>query len=262
MTILDQIIENKRYEVEKAKSLISIESLMQSQYFNRKTNSLYHSLKNNLASGIISEFKRKSPSKGNINIGAGVAEVTGGYAQAGASGLSVLTDTVFFGGFKEDLQIAREKNPAIPILRKDFMIDEYQIYEAKAWGADLILLIAANLKPSEIEKLAQKAHELGLEVLLEIHDKEELKRSPLENVDIVGVNNRNLKNFAENNVNASLELADLIPADKVKISESCIDSAETIKLLKSVGYQGFLIGETFMKTTNPPAKLAELIAKL
>jgi indole-3-glycerol phosphate synthase len=142
------------------------------------------------------------------------------------------------------------------------MIDEYQVYEAKAWGADLILLIAANLNPSEIEKLSAKAHELGLEVLLEIHDREELERSPLENVDIVGVNNRNLKNFAENNVNASLELADLIPADKVKISESCIDSADTIKLLKSVGYQGFLIGETFMKTTNPPAKLAELIAEL
>lgn len=262
MTILDQIIENKRHEVEKAKSIVSIEQLMQSEHFGRKCNSLVASLLADGSSGIISEFKRKSPSKGNINIGAGVAEVTKGYADAGASGLSVLTDTVFFGGFKEDLFIAREKNPTTPILRKDFMIDEYQVYEAKSWGADVILLIAANLTPEEIERLSKKAHELGLEVLLEVHDQEELERSPLSNVDIIGVNNRNLKNFAENNVNASLNLADLIPADKVKISESCIDGTETINQLKKAGYRGFLIGETFMKTTNPPSKLAELIAEL
>lgn len=262
MTILDQIIENKAYEVEKAKQIMPVEQLQASEYFNRKCNSLVASLLAEDSTGIISEFKRKSPSKGNINIGAGVAEVTTGYAQAGASGLSVLTDTVFFGGFKEDLKIAREKNPSTPILRKDFMIDEYQVYEAKSWGADVILLIAANLTPQQIKDLSAKAHELGLEVLLEIHDLEELERSPLENVDIVGVNNRNLKNFAENNVNASLELADKIPANIVKISESCISKPETIKELKAVGYRGFLIGETFMKTENPALSLQNFIKNI
>ncbi len=214
------------------------------------------------ASGIIAEHKRKSPSKGVINDTLSLEEVTQGYAKAQASGLSVLTDVAFFGGSAEDLQKARIANPNIPILRKDFMIDEYQILEAKAWGADVILLIAACLSPSEIENLGKKAHELGLEVLLEIHDEEELRQSPLEFVDIIGVNNRNLKNFAENNVNASMHLASLIPEGKVKISESCISQPETITLLKSYGYKGFLIGETFMKETNPGTKLAEFIAKI
>ena len=142
------------------------------------------------------------------------------------------------------------------------MVDEYQIYEAKAWGADLILLIAACLTPTEIEKFGKKAHELGLEVLLEVHDKEELARSPLEFVDLVGVNNRNLKNFNENNVNASLELTDLIPANKIKISESCISQPETIRLLKSAGYQGFLIGENFMKTNNPAKAFADFVQNI
>ena len=173
-----------------------------------------------------------------------------------------MTDTDFFGGNKEDLQKARIANPSTPILRKDFMIDEYQVYEAKAWGADVILLIAACLSPQQIKDLSQKAHELDLEVLLEIHDQEELDRSPLAFVDIVGVNNRNLKNFAENNVNASLALAEKIPANIIKISESCISQPETINLLKSVGYKGFLIGETFMKDASPGTKLGEFIAKI
>ena len=262
MTILDKIVENKKIEIERAKESISLESLEKSLLFNRKTNSLTATLNTPTSTGIIAEYKRKSPSKGDINIGAGVAEVTHGYAQAGAAALSVLTDTLFFGGFKEDLQIAREKNPLTPILRKDFMVDEYQIYEAKAWGADLILLIAACLSPKEIEKFGKKAHELGLEVLLEVHDKEELARSPLEFVDLVGVNNRNLKNFNENNVNASLELTDLIPANKIKISESCISQPETIRLLKSAGYQGFLIGENFMKTNNPAKAFADFVQNI
>lgn len=262
MTILDKIVENKKIEISRAKESNLIDTLSQSPLFSRKTISLATILGSNSSSGIISEYKRKSPSKGDINIGAGIAEVTHGYAQAGAAALSVLTDTLFFGGFKEDLQIAREKNTNTPILRKDFMVDEYQIYEAKAWGADLILLIAACLTPKEIENFGKKAHELGLEVLLEIHDKEELEQSPLEYVDLVGVNNRNLKNFNENNVNASLELADLIPSNKIKISESCISQPETIKLLKSAGYQGFLIGENFMKTDNPAKALQEFIAMI
>jgi len=262
MTILDKIVARKAIEVAEAKTHISIEDLQQAPLFSRKTVSLSASLSADGSTGIIAEHKRKSPSKGVINDQLTVEFVTNGYATAGAAGLSVLTDTDFFGGAKEDLHKAREANPNTPILRKDFMIDPYQIYEAKAWGADVILLIAACLSPIQIEELSKKAHELGLEVLLEIHDEEELARSPLENVDIIGVNNRNLKNFAENNVNASLALADKIPDRIVKISESCISQPETINLLKSAGYKGFLIGETFMKNENPGAKLAEFIAKI
>lgn len=262
MTILDKITAQKAIEVAAAKAEISIQDLEKSEFFARKNNSLVSSLSAENSTGIIAEHKRKSPSKGVINDQLSVEEVTQGYAQAGAAGLSVLTDTDFFGGNKEDLQKARIANPSTPILRKDFMIDEYQVYEAKAWGADVILLIAACLSPEQIKTLSQKAHELGLEVLLEIHDQEELDRSPLEYVDIVGVNNRNLKNFAENNVNASLNLAEKIPANIIKISESCISEPETINLLKSAGYKGFLIGETFMKDASPGTKLGEFIAKI
>ena len=232
MTILDKITAQKAIEVAAAKAQFSIQDLEQSEFFARKTNSLVANLSAENSTGIIAEHKRKSPSKGIINDSLTVEEVTQGYAQAGAAGLSVLTDTDFFGGNKEDLQKARIANPSTPILRKDFMIDEYQVYEAKAWGADVIVLIAACLSPEQIKTLSQKAHELGLEVLLEIHDQEELDRSPLAYVDIVGVNNRNLKNFAENNVNASLALAEKIPANIIKISESCISEPETINLVK------------------------------
>lgn len=262
MTILDKITAQKAIEVAAAKAYISIQDLEKSEFFARKINSLVASFSSENSSGIIAEHKRKSPSKGIINVSLSVEEITQGYAQAGAAGLSVLTDTDFFGGNKEDLQKARIANPLTPILRKDFMIDEYQIYEAKAWGADVILLIAACLSPEQIKDLSQKANELGLEVLLEIHDQEELDRSPLEYIDIVGVNNRNLKNFAENNVDASLVLAEKIPANIIKISESCISEPETIHLLKSAGYQGFLIGETFMKDASPGTKLGEFIAKI
>jgi indole-3-glycerol phosphate synthase len=262
MTILDKITAQKAIEVEAAKAEVSIQDLEKSEFFARKTNSLVASLSAENSTGIIAEHKRKSPSKGIINDSLSIEEVTQGYTQAGAAGLSVLTDTDFFGGNKEDLQKARMANPSTPILRKDFMIDEYQVYEAKAWGADVILLIAACLSPEQIKTLSQKAHELGLEVLLEIHDQEELDRSPLAYVDIVGVNNRNLKNFAENNVNASLNLAEKIPANIIKISESCISEPETINLLKSAGYQGFLIGEIFMKEASPGTKLGDFIAKI
>ncbi|MFN3488284.1 MAG: indole-3-glycerol phosphate synthase TrpC [Emticicia sp.] len=262
MTILDKIIAQKAIEVAVAKAEVSVQDLEKSEFFARKTISLAASLSTENSTGIIAEHKRKSPSKGIINDKLSVEEITQGYAHAGAAGLSVLTDTDFFGGNKEDLQKARIANPSTPILRKDFMIDEYQVYEAKAWGADVILLIAACLSPEEIKSLSQKAHDLDLEVLLEIHDQQELDRSPLEYVDIVGVNNRNLKNFAENNVNASLVLAEKIPANVIKISESCISEPETINLLKSVGYRGFLIGETFMKDTSPGTKLGEFIAKI
>jgi indole-3-glycerol phosphate synthase len=259
MTILDKITAHKAIEVAAAKAKVSIQDLEKSDFFSRKTNSLVANLLSENSSGIIAEHKRKSPSKGIINSQLSVEEITQGYTKAGAACLSVLTDYAFFGGTKEDLLKARAANPTTPILRKDFMIDEYQIYEAKAWGADVILLIAACLSPTQIKDFSKKAHDLGLEVLLEIHDEEELDRSPLENIDVIGVNNRNLKNFAENNVNASLALAEKIPANLVKISESCISKPETIKQLQAVGYKGFLIGETFMKTDNPGGALQHFI---
>lgn len=257
MTILDKIIANKRREVEQARAVVSVEELTRYPYYGRTTISLRDRLMDAAGSGIIAEFKRKSPSKGEIHPGASVEAIVSGYGANGAAGISVLTDTDFFGGSREDLMKARAANPHTPLLRKDFMIDEYQLHEARAWGADVILLIAANLRPEEILHLSGKARELDLEVLLEIHDREELDRSPLDFVDIVGVNNRNLKNFAENNVNASLSLIPYLPETLVKISESCISRPETVMQLKAVGYQGFLMGENFMKTADPAVALKE-----
>lgn len=262
MNILDKIIANKRIEVEKAKAAVSVEELKGLPFYSRETLSLKARLQDAGSSGIIAEFKRKSPSKGDIHAGASAEEISSGYTESGASGISVLTDKEFFGGSAEDLKSVRESNPSTPLLRKDFMVDEYQLHEAKAWGADVILLIAANLTPEETLNLSKKAHELGLEVLLEIHDKEELDRSPLEFVDIIGVNNRNLKNFAENNVNASLNLIEDLPDNLVKISESCISQPETVRQLREVGYQGFLMGENFMKTDNPSKALQEFIGSI
>ena len=223
--------------------------LFRSKFFDHSCISLKERLLTTGATGIIAEFKQKSPSKGEINFAVKVEEVTRGYADAGAAGLSVLTDHDYFGGSIINLVKAREVNPETPILRKDFMIDSYQITEAKAYGADVILLIAACLTKDEIHQLAQYAKELQLEVLLEIHNETELEKiSHL--VDMVGVNNRNLKTF-EVNIETSVKLATLIPDEFVKISESGISSVETIKILKNAGYKGFLMGENFMKTDNP-----------
>ncbi len=261
-TILESIVSNKHREVKRAKSERTISFLEKSIYFNRSVNSLVKNLTSQNTSGIIAEHKRKSPSKGIINDRLSVQEVTNGYAAVKAAGLSVLTDFNFFGGTKEDLIISRISNPEIPILRKDFIIDDYQIIEAKAWGADVILLIAACLSSTQIAALSKTAHDIDLEVLLEVHNQSELENSPLDKVDMIGVNNRNLKNFSENNVNASIELADKIPSNKVKISESCISEASTVRYLKSIGYNGFLMGETFMRTDHPAEALKNFIDEL
>lgn len=262
MDILEKIILHKRQEVAHAKAQVSTAQLEASAYFSRPCWSLKAALSHPHASGIIAEFKRKSPSKGIINDQVSVAEVTTGYVEAGATGLSVLTDSTFFGGSAQDLHQAREANPQTPLLRKDFVIDEYQLLEAKAWGADVVLLIAANLTPEEVLRLGGFARQLGLEVLLEVHDADELRRSLCEHVSIVGVNNRNLKNFAEQNVNASLELATLIPSQLVKISESCIGQPQTVLQLRAVGYQGFLIGESFMKTPQPGQAMRAFVEQI
>lgn len=260
MTILDKINEDKRILVASQKQEISISELEKSSFFAQPVNSLSLSLIQPQSSGIIAEFKRKSPSKGIINDQVLVEEVTHSYVQNGAAGLSVLTDNPYFGGSFEDFEKARRANPGIPMLRKDFMVDEYQIIQAKSMGADVILLIAASLNPKEIKIFSELARSLGMEVLLEVHDKEELERSLMDSITIVGVNNRNLKNFAEQNVEASKELSELIPDKFIKISESCISSKEIINELRRYNYSGFLVGESFMKTSNPGKALMEFIS--
>lgn len=247
MNILNKIILNKQKELEKRKKELSIDDLRTLPYFDRQTISLKKSLLDS-DTGIIAEFKRKSPSKGWIFEYADVNTVTSAYSQLGASGISILTDHDFFGGDLQDLENARA-NITCPVLRKDFMIDTYQLYEAKAMGADVILLIAAALSVEQCFQLAQKAYDLSLEVLLEVHNAEELNHLN-KYVDMVGVNNRNLKTF-EVDIQTSLQLVDLIPNSVVKISESGISSAKTVKLLRKQGYNGFLMGENFMKNSNP-----------
>ena len=261
MDVLDRIIERKRIEVEYQKTVVSQRELEQRPLFGRKPLSAHTALLQSGSSGIIAEFKRKSPSKGSINDQASVAETTAGYVRAGAACLSVLTDEPFFGGTSADLALARQANPSTPIIRKDFIIDPYQIVEAKTIGADFILLIAACLTPNEVISYSQIAHDLGLEVLLEVHDEQELDSHLTDTVDLVGVNNRNLKTFVTD-IETSVRLSSLIPASFVKISESGLQQAESIYALRQAGYQGFLIGETFMKTSDPALALQQLLNEL
>ncbi|MBW6536500.1 MAG: indole-3-glycerol phosphate synthase TrpC [Mariniphaga sp.] len=260
MNILEKIVETKKAEVARQKKVVSVAQLKKFPGYQRKCNSLKTALLKSGSSGIIAEFKQKSPSKGEINFAVKVEEVTRGYADAGAAGLSVLTDYEYFGGTMANLAKAREVNPEIPIIRKDFMVDLYQVVEAKAFGADVILLIAACLEKEQAETLAKKAKSLGMEVLMEVHNAEELK---LVNdfVDMVGVNNRNLKTFKVD-VETSVKLAERIPIRFVKVSESGLAGAETIHYLRKSGFKGFLIGETFMKTNNPAEACRALIVKL
>ena len=256
MNILDQIIASKKREVTLKKSVISINQLENSALFNAKTHSLSKSILNS-PFGIIAEHKRRSPSKGTINHSLSVEEVVSGYENAGASGISVLTDRQYFGGSLDDLLLAKAAVNT-PLLRKEFIIDEYQILEAKAHGADAILLIAAVLTRAEIKSLSEFAHSIALEVLLEVHNQEELEKSIMPSLDIIGVNNRNLKTF-EVSLQNSIDLVAQIPADFVKISESGLSTVEDLKGLQSQGFQGFLIGENFMKTDNPGLALEQFI---
>jgi indole-3-glycerol phosphate synthase len=258
MNILEKIIQHKRKEIEQNRTRISVKELEGSSLFTRPTISLKNALLNNDSTGIIAEFKRQSPSKGIINGNADVVKVTTAYASNGAAALSVLTDNNFFGGSNEDLIRARVNK--IPILRKDFIIDEYQLVEAKSIGADVILLIAACLEPAEVKRLAAFAKSLQLEVLLEIHNEQELKHI-CDECDIVGVNNRDLKYFSVD-INRSVELSGKIPAGKVKISESGITDTDTIQKLRKSGFRGFLIGENFMKQDDPAVAFASFVKQL
>lgn len=258
MNILDTIINYKRKEVAEKKSTISIADLMRQENFSLPVKSLAASLSNADSTGIIAEFKRKSPSKGIIKQDADVNKITTAYTHFGAAGLSVLTDENFFGGCNEDLLQARKND--IPILRKDFIIDEYQIAEAKSIGADVILLIAACLSPSEVRQLAKAASTLGLEVILELHAEEELHHI-CDEVKMVGINNRDLKTFHVD-IERSLRMAEKIPADKIKIAESGIDSVENILLFGNNGFKGFLIGEHFMKQPDTAASFKTFAEEL
>lgn len=259
MTILDQIIASKKKEIALKKSVVSIIQLENTDLFNKKTNSLSKSILNS-PFGIIAEHKRRSPSKATINNSFSVEEVVKGYENGGASGISVLTDMHYFGGSLEDLLLARA-SVQTPLLRKEFIIDEYQLLEAKAYGADAILLIASVLSKQEIKQLSEMAQSLALEVLLEVHNSEELENSIMPSLDLIGVNNRNLKTF-EVSLQNSIDLATHIPNDFVKISESGLTSTDDVKLLRSHGFQGFLIGENFMKTNNPGKSLEQFINQL
>jgi indole-3-glycerol phosphate synthase len=260
MTILDKIVLRKKEEVAFSKSQVPVAALEEKVFFGRQTYSFKDFLLDPKRTGIIAEFKRRSPSKGLINGQATVGDVTTGYAKAGASALSVLTDVDFFGGHTQDLEAARALN-IIPVLRKDFMVDEYQILEAKAMGADVILLIAAILTPQQIDSFANLAKSLGLHVLLEVHNLEELQRSINPNVDAIGVNNRNLADFTVN-IQTSFDLVNEIPSNFMKISESAISNPHTIAELRKAGFNGFLIGENFMKTEDPGKAMQQFVDEL
>ena len=258
MNILDKIIAHKKIEVAQAKSLKTVNELEQMPFFSKPILSLKQFLLNDAKTGIIAEYKRQSPSKGVINSTATVEEVTAAYTKYGASGISVLTDTHFFGGSLDDLLAATINK--VPLLRKDFMIDEYQFIEAKAYGAEVVLLIAACLSPKEVKHFATFAKNLGLEVLLEIHNEQELEHI-CDEVDLVGVNNRNLKDFIVN-IDASIELIKQIPTEKVAIAESGISNTDTIVTLRQAGFRGFLIGENFMKQLQPAIAFADFVTEL
>ena len=258
MNILEKIIEYKRSEVAKRKAELSIAELERSNFFSRPVFSLKYFLLDKSKTGIIAEFKRRSPSKGIINDSADVESVTKAFAENGASALSVLTDKEFFGGSNDDLIKARINE--VPILRKDFIIDEYQITETRSIGADVILLIAACLTPTDVKGLASFAKSLGLEVLLELHDEDELGHI-CDETEIIGINNRNLKTF-EVDIERSLRMAEQIPAGKIKVAESGINSVENIRLFKKHGFNGFLIGENFMKEKDPGEAFKKFVSGL
>jgi indole-3-glycerol phosphate synthase len=256
MDILEKIITHKKKEVASRKALYPVRLLEASVYFNSPAVSLKKYLLRDDKSGIIAEYKRRSPSKGAINPHAPVERTSIGYMQAGASALSILTDTEFFGGRNEDLTTARKFNYC-PILRKDFVVDEYQVIEARSIGADAVLLLANVLSKKQVKALARLAHELGLEVLLELRELPEMDSLCAE-VDCVGINNRDLRTFSVN-LDQSYRLGARIPAQFVKISESGLDSPEAILGLKKAGFRGFLVGETFMKQARPELACADLV---
>ncbi len=260
MNILDKIIAHKKQEVAQLMKEVSLEKLVKSPNFKRTPISLKEALTFKNSTGIIAEYKRQSPSKGIINDKATIIEVTQGYLEANVAAQSILTDTHFFGGNILDIIQARTVNETTPILRKDFIVDGFQIVEAKAIGADAILLIAACLTKQELKNYGKLAEDLGLDVLYEVHNQEELDKIELDH-KIIGINNRNLKTF-EVDLEHSIKLASQIPEGCIKVSESGISDPRIITGLREYGFQGFLIGENFMKTENPGYACQEFISQI
>jgi len=259
-TILDEIVANRLEEIAALRKASCLIEIREHTDFSTPRNSLAKKLLAPGSSGIIAEFKRRSPSKGVINDNVQPEIVTKGYAEAGVSGLSVLTEQRYFGGSTADFIAARNADPFTPLLRKDFIVNEYQLFESRMLNADVILLIAAVLEKSEISRFTAIAHELGMEVLLELHDEEEIGRID-KAVDLIGINNRNLKDFKVD-LDRSLKLLDLLPSNAVKISESGLSDPETVDFLRNRGFHGFLMGENFMKTDNPALACRQFIGQL
>lgn len=259
--ILSKIAATKRREVEACQIAMPLNFLDEAIAANKRPTLSLRASVTTMPGGIIAEHKRRSPSKGEISPMSEVADVVAAYSASGAAGISVLTDAPYFGGQLTDLAVARKVTSATPLLRKDFIIDTYQIAQARAMGADAILLIAALLSPDEIARLADDAHRYGLEVLLELHNEDEARRSPLDAADLIGVNNRDLRNFATS-LEASMRLADMLPTDAVTIAESGIKSADDITRLRNAGFNGFLIGEAMMSTSSPGETLKNWIKQL
>ena len=257
--ILQEIIDKRKETIKMLKSIVPMQAWEMMPHFSRECLSLKKSLFDESLTGIIAEFKRASPSKGDINIKADLFDVVFSYEQYGASAVSILTEPVYFKGNNDDIMNIAD-TMAIPVLRKDFIFEKYQVTESKAIGADVILLIAACLSPAEVKKLAAYAKNTGLEVLLEIHNQDELKHI-CDEVDLVGVNNRNLETF-EVDINTSLQLIDKIPANKPAIAESGINSIDTLVTLRQAGFKGFLIGETFMKEDEPGKAFEKFVKTL
>ena len=263
--VLDEIVANKRVEVEQWKSVVpprelyaKVERLMLEEEGMVRPSMRQALLDSD--TGIIAEFKRKSPSKGWIKETGSAAEIPLSYQQNGASAISILTDERYFGGKDEFISIARQSGVTIPILYKNFVIDEYQLFQARLCGASAVLLIAADLRIDECKALLSIAHELGLEVLLEMHSESELDYADLE-PDMYGINNRNLGTFITD-VQNSFRLASRLPKDGCKVSESGISNPETVKALQLAGFNGFLIGENFMRTDVPGDSLARFIDEI
>ena len=257
MHILDKIVKHKIQEVDVRKQLTSVADLKRSNYFGRATNSLLAKLQEASGPAIIAEFKRKSPSKQAINLNADLHKVTGGYAQAGAAAISILTDEFFFGGADDFLKQVRAELPRTPLLRKEFIIDEYQIYEAKAIGADIVLLITEILTKEQVTKFSTLARDLDLEVLLELHSEDQLDKYH-DSVSFLGVNNRDLKTFSVD-YERSKKLYDLLPSEVPKIAESGLSDPEVVAMLYEYGFNGFLMGEHFMRNDDPGAACAQFI---
>ncbi len=259
MNILDKIIANKKFEVEDAKSLVTVEELKLMPNFKKETFSFVKNILADGSNGIIAEFKRKSPSKGDIHAGAKVEDIVPLYEKAGVSGVSILTDEQFFGGNNNDVERGRELI-STPILRKEFIVDSYQIYEAKAMGASAILLIGAVLTKEETYEFAKLASDLGMEILFEAHDEVELDLIN-DYIQMVGINNRNLKTF-EVDLEQSIKLANQLPTSMVPVAESGISSPEDYIYLKKAGFKAFLMGEYFMKNENPGEVCIEFANKI